>query len=151
MVGAAHGGRVAAHASIGTATTVSACSGVGAASARATVISATVAPTAVPTSAVPTMAAAGEPSTTAVEASASATGVTTAVLGKGGRRKTDERDGCESCEKCFHQGGCAHCSLHLNGGLFAGRAKPLWLDRTLIWNPNPREKLYLIAETQVSS
>src|SRR5579872_3342419 len=125
MVGAAHGGRATAHASVGAATAVGTCSSVIPASTRATMIAAPVASAVVSTTAVAApMGAAASASTTApVEASTSAPGVTTAVLGKGGRRKTDERDGCESCEKCFHQGGCAHCFLHLNGGLLAREGK----------------------------
>ena len=112
MVGAAHGGRATEHASVGAATAVGTCSSVIPASTRATVIAAPVASAVVPSAAVATtMEAPASASTSAtVEASTSATGVTTAVLGKSRRRKTDERDGCESCEKCFHQGGCAHSS-----------------------------------------
>jgi hypothetical protein len=91
------------------------------------VITAPVGSAAVPTSVVAAtaIATAGEPSSTAVEAASAATSVTTTVLGKDGRGKADEREGYEGGEKRFQQGGYAHCSLHLNGGLFAREDKNL--------------------------
>jgi hypothetical protein len=51
-------------------------------------------------------------------ASSAATNMTaTTALGEGWRRKADEGNRSESCEKCFQQGGLAHCFLHQNGGV----------------------------------